>query len=289
MVGAVFFCSTLFALADPEINLKGTIISDAMLQEIGCISNEGVSIHTACNLSSVTDLTKPFHTPERWTLVQTQGPADDSSDGGGIELCFLKRHEPSCQAALIPTGVALTENSPSFSPPAGGPYNQPGNVTFVQPAKPSLGPLLEFTPYEFNGGPGAPFGLMIFAYNRKTDSFSLIFSGTSHGNVNAETRLIASGPLAGDVAADYPTSRWPYSYEITLYRLTAAENYIKVLDYKGKSKWDDGNSLAVIDAEMPEIEKRLDLWSDNQPLPRPPTVPAGCKLLEMRNGLEWCD
>jgi len=286
-------CSfVLSAFADPEINLKGTFITDKMLQKMGCLTVDGHVLHSECNLTFVMDLTKPFHTPEKFTFVVTQGPADDTSNAAGLQFCFLKKNEAVCEPALSPDGVALSDKSPSFlhGPPGPSwPYNEWGSASVIHLAKPGLGPLLEVNPYEFTGGPGAPFGIVIFAYRPMSDTFELIFSGTSHGNVNAETRLITTGPLAGDVAADFPTERAPYPYEVTLYRLTASEHYIKVLDYDGKSRWGDGNGLAVIDAEMPEIEKRLGVWKADQPLPTPPTMPASCKSVRMHNDLEWCN
>jgi hypothetical protein len=42
-----------------------------------------------------------------------------------------------------------------------------------------------------------------------------------------------------------------------------------------------------IDAEMPEIERRLNLWRLGDPLPTPERTQ--CKGFEMRHGVEWCE
>ncbi len=282
--------SSQVAKADPEINIKSPLVSAETVQKLGCLTSDGRPLHSDCNLSSVTNLEKPFHTRGKWLFVVTQGPAEDSSDGAGIQYCFLDVRTAICESALVPNGVALNQKSKALQVPIGGsswPYNEPGPVSIVYPVKQSLEPLLQFKPYEFNGGPGAPLGLLVFAYRKETDRFELIFSGTSHPNVNEETRLIKDGPLAGDIIADYQTARWPYRYKIMVYKLTDSEKYKKILDYMGNSKWDDGNTLAVIDAEMPEIERRLGIWKPGQALPLETTV--DCKKLEYRSGMEWCD
>ena len=55
-----------------------------------------------------------------------------------------------------------------------------------------------------------------------------------------------------------------------------------------KTVYGDGNPLAVIDSEMPEILLRLHLRRPGDPLPVPPAMPATCHRLEMRDGVEWC-
>jgi len=94
---------------------------------------------------------------------------------------------------------------------------------------------------------------LVWEYNAQSDQFYQIFNQAARHQTNGEIRIITSGPLAGDA---------------------------------GNSKYNDGSGLPVIDAEMAEVERRLQLWKPRDPLPTP--VRTHCGTLELRHGVEWC-
>jgi hypothetical protein len=129
----------------------------------------------------------------------------------------------------------------------------------------------------------------IWTYDHRADEFIVALETQSSRNRNDETRIVTLGPLAGDVILSIAGNRAPYQYRIAVYRLTKAGRYSKVLSYAGQSKYADGNSLAVIDAEMPEILRRLHLWNKGDALPVPARMHSNCSALNLRKGIEWCD
>jgi len=82
-----------------------------------------------------------------------------------------------------------------------------------------------------------------------------------------------------------PTENPPYAYWITVSRLNPDDNYRQVLHYRSATLYGDGNSLAVIDSEMPNILLRLGLWRPGQPLPVPK---AGCRRPHLVKMELWC-
>jgi len=128
----------------------------------------------------------------------------------------------------------------------------------------------------------------VFAYQRGKDRFERVFTAVESGNDNSEVRVISNGPLAGDIAEDEETIKWPYPYRILLYRLTVDGHYVKALDYLGRSRWGDGNALGVIDAEMPVLMRRMGVWREGQALPAPVNNVHGCEQIIFKYGLEWC-
>lgn len=242
---------------------------------------------------SSTDLTMPFHTKTKWRFVVTQAPSNDiDSEPGPLFFCFLHEGKPSCPSVVVRSCDYL-DKKPScprgFKPDNfTQPYNYFGNVAVIYPTKSSKSPLLVVTVSGNYGGPGTPSGPKIWAYRRKYDRFDQIFSGDRSSNTEGEVRLITSGPLAGDVIANNDTGRWPYPYEIMVYKFLRSENYVRILDYNSKAKYRDGNPLKVIDEEMPEIERRMGVWRPGEPLPVPPQMPSSCRTIELHDGIEWC-
>ena len=96
---------------------------------------------------------------------------------------------------------------------------------------------------------------------------------------------MASGPLTGSMISADPADRAPFGYWISVSKLTPAHGYRQVLHYLSATSYNDGNSLAVIDSEMPNIEKRLGLWHPGSPLP----LPAGhCPRPQLKGMALWC-
>jgi hypothetical protein len=66
--------------------------------------------------------------------------------------------------------------------------------------------------------------------------------------------------------------------------LTPGYHYRQVLRYRSATQYGDGNPLAVIDSEMPNILRRLGMWRAGQPLP----APRGCKRPHLIKDALWC-
>jgi len=129
----------------------------------------------------------------------------------------------------------------------------------------------------------------LFAYDRKADKFRVVFFNMTGRNNNEETRFVENGPMLGSIVVAYPTNNAPFTYFVEVYKRMSDSDYSRVLKYRGKTGYGDGNPLAVIDSEMPETLRRLGLWKTGDPLPVPPRMPRGCTRLVMRKGVEWCE
>lgn len=237
-------------------------------------------------LPYILDLSQLFHTRSDWLLVISQGPTDEikgetgavvDQKVGAIQLCFERKSGQIC--------------------PSMGIVNRPGlfanDTTYVEVVHPGASPLLLVT----TAGAVSPFGFSsgvttwLWTYRDATDRFDLIFSNATGATNNQETRFLDHGPLAGDIVVALnppPGSPPPYPYTITVYRRAGMGAYRQILHYVARSREGDGNSLGVIDAEMPVIEKRLHVWRAGQAPPTPKYLPANCKSPEIRHGLEWC-
>jgi hypothetical protein len=58
------------------------------------------------------------------------------------------------------------------------------------------------------------------------------------------------------------------------------------LRYRSATRYNDGNPLAVIDSEMPNIERQFGLWKPGEPLPTPS---VGCIKPPLRHSELWCE
>jgi hypothetical protein len=216
---------------------------------------------------STLDLTRPFKTKSKWSLVITQDPNNDFGERDEINFCFAKSKKTDC---------------------AGAGLNVFDSVQIIHPNGVRESPLLVARVEGVYAGSGHPVGTSVWIYRRESDRFERIFSRQSDTSENEETRVVTKGPLAGDIIVNTPTRRVPWSYAITVYRLSQSRHYAEILAYEARSRWADGNRLAVIDAEMLEIEKRLHVWRHGDGLPVPAEMPQGCGTITLRNGLEWC-
>jgi hypothetical protein len=97
--------------------------------------------------------------------------------------------------------------------------------------------------------------------------------------------------LAGDIIveepADFEHGPRPYAYAIGVYGLKDGRSYSEILRYRSITSYGDGNRLSVIDAEMPEILRQLNLWKRGQSLPIPERLPQRCTVT-LKKGVEWC-
>ncbi len=241
---------------------------------------------------SDTDLTGPFHTRSAWRLVITQEPETDDNFGqGDLHFCFIHDGKPECPDIQIPPCLKLDDKPICDKESAGsgtvGAYNGFDKARIFQPQGGSAGPLLVVHASGSWGGPSFPNGPIIWRYQPDSDRFVPVLQAWGSPNTNGEARFVDSGPLAGSVIQDEATGHRPYRYRLTVYRLLPTNHYRQVLSYEGNTKYNDGNRLAVIDSEMPEIERRLNLWKPGDPLPQPERMPVNCTL-ELRQGIEWC-
>jgi hypothetical protein len=60
----------------------------------------------------------------------------------------------------------------------------------------------------------------------------------------------------------------------------------EVLRYRSATQYGDGNPLAVIDSEMPNMAQRLGLWKPGAPMPLPARACPKPHLVRMAL---WCE
>lgn len=87
----------LILVVDAQTHLDTTAIDRAVISKLS--AQFGVHSKVITHL----DLTQPFRTKSRWTLVAAKQPDEESSaeDGAGnkrgaISVCFVKNDEPDC-------------------------------------------------------------------------------------------------------------------------------------------------------------------------------------------------
>jgi hypothetical protein len=125
----------------------------------------------------------------------------------------------------------------------------------------------------------------LLAYDAQDDRFERIYAHMTGTNNNEEVRFVSGGPLRGDVISAEPTRGEPFAYWIDVNRFAPPHTYRTALRFRSATRYGDGNRLAVIDSEMPNIERRLGLWRPGLPLP----LPQGCPKPQLKRGALWCD
>jgi hypothetical protein len=232
------------------------------------------------------DLTRQFATTSAWTLAIAQdniAPTDisDREDRGPIAICFVNGLAPDCSEKLYP---AVPSEQRWFGKPF---HMRDSRVVYAGPGKKRPLLLLKACGARSgNGNCGIATGL--FDYDRGADRFRRVFANVTGSNNNQETRFVESGPLLGDVVVNQPTDNAPYAYWIETYRMADSRRYGRVLRYRSRTRYADGNALAVIDSDMPELLRRLGLWRMGDPLPAPTSM-ANCTHPVVRKGEEWCN
>jgi len=226
------------------------------------------------------DLSGPFHTRSHWTFTAMQGPEEPGDLGdelpGRVTFCLSRDSAKTCDPAM--TG-RLTAAEPDEL------YALPH---FLETAKVerargrTLLLLRTSSAPAFNGDQGVH--TQILVYDRERDAFAIAYDYLVGRNTNQEIRYVTSGPLAGDVISAEPTQNFPYGYWVVVSRLDGGA-YRQVLRYRSATRYGDGNPLAVIDSEMPNIQARLGLWRPGQPLP----LPKGkCSKPHLVKTALWC-
>ena len=232
------------------------------------------------------DLAKPFATRAPWRFTATQGePIKDPIYGEGdapgpIKLCLRASLTAPCDAQLrgnLPT-QSLSEIFSDVHFLSGAEVVRPHGV--------SGQPLLLVQTASLRSGDGdRVVYTQVLAYRRADDRFERIYERSTGRNNNQETRFIAAGPLRGDIISVEPTENAPYGFWISVSALTPQDTYRQVLRYRSATRYNDGNSLAVIDSEMPNIQQRLGVWKPGTPLPLPPSP---CPKPHLIRAELWC-
>jgi hypothetical protein len=287
---AVIFAAILILVTggvDAQTHLDTSAIDQAVISKL--------STQFGINSKVIThrDLTQPFQTRSRWSLVAAKQPDEESSvvDGAGnrigaVSLCFVENDEPDCseeiRAKYREEKVGFVSGEPTF-------YELfASDVVFSGPGR-TL-PLLRIKSCTNRGANGnCGVSTFLFAYDRKGERFRVVFFNMMGRNNNQEARFVENGPLLGSVVVAYPTDDPPFTYFVEVYKRISDSEYSRVLRYRGHTGYGDGNPLAAIDSEMPETLRRLDLWKTGDALPVPPRIPGGCTRLVMRKGVEWCE
>ncbi len=240
------------------------------------------------------DLTEPFQTKPRWSLVVAKQPDDQSSDRNGgdaprglASICFLRNGQPDCSPELFLRKYRDQRLGFETSP---GPFYEISASDIVFSAPGNTLPLLRIKTCTIGGATGnCGVSTFLINYDRNADKFFTVFFKQVGRNNNEEVRFVEQGPLLGSVIVTYPTSNAPFGYYVEVYQRPSGGQYAEVLRYRSNTRYGDGNPLAVIDSEMPETLRRLGLWKPGDPLPVPPKMPRGCNRLVLRKGVEWCE
>ena len=128
--------------------------------------------------------------------------------------------------------------------------------------------------------------MVALAYDRKLDNFVPVYTAQTGHNNNQEIRYIEQDPLKGAIISANPTEDAPFGFWIVVNRPEGDGSYRQVLRYRSATHYNDGNPLAAIDSEMPNIQQRLGLWRPGSPLPLPAQPCPRPRLKQMEL---WCD
>lgn len=234
------------------------------------------------------DLSKPFSTREAWRFIATQGPPVTATasgigeDPGQIQLCLRATPSSACDPELL-NALRTTSIANDY-------YAQPhylNAVKIVYPRGSADRPVLFVQTASTHAGNGSQVVLtQVLAYDNSQNRFVRIYQYTTGTNENEEVRYISSGKLKGDIISVDPTENAPYAYWVTVSALTPKYAYKMVLRYRSATRYGDNNPLAVIDSEMPNIQRRRGYWKPGMPLPLPS---RGCPRPRLIHMELWCN
>lgn len=226
------------------------------------------------------DLTSPFGTTSHWTLTAARGPSTPDPSGlntsipGIITLCLRSSARSGCAPDLL--------NAPPEMPDTEPAWLTTRRVDRVAILSLPVGTRLLVTTSGPHSANNSHWKLtQVLTYDHDKDRFHSVFIQKVGSNNNQEIRLIERGPLIGDIITAEPTPDAPYKYWITVFRQTSG-HYHAGLRFRSATPYGDGNPLAVIDAEMPNILEHL-----GKPHPLP-GASAACPIPHLQKGALWC-
>ena len=234
------------------------------------------------------DLTRPFATRTQWTFVVASLPGSRQNAAGvtvrnwGVAVCFVDGLTPRCRYPTPGKELRLYRFGAAV-------HLYVAKVVFAG-ANGRSPLLLVKTLGAYGGDGGHAIYTQVFAYDGLRNRFKLIFSNGTGSNNNQETRFVRSGPLRGDIIVARPTQSAPFAYWISVYTWNAQHPYPhRTLRFRSATRYGDGNPLAVIDSDMPDILERFGKWKPGDPLPAPQYLPRWCgRPFVIRRGEEWC-
>lgn len=243
--------------------------------------------NTSSVISNI-DLSTAFSTHQPWRFTATQGPpvAGDNTASGGeepgrIQLCLRPAPMAPCDPQLQNDLSTASGVDNSFSQPH---YLNAAKI--VYPRGSGAEPLLFVqTASQLSGDSDQIVFTQVLAYKSSQNGFVRVYQYTKGRNMNEEVRYIDSGKLKGDIVSVEPTGNAPYGYRVTVNVLTPQYTYKTVLRYRSATHYGDNNPLAVIDSEMPNIQRRLGYWKPGMPLPLPSGAWPKPRLIRMEL---WC-
>ncbi len=237
------------------------------------------------------DLAHSFHTRSHWRFAVTEGPPVEDFGGndapGALTLCLRKGPTGPCvpDPVTLPLRATTADYRIAWEPH----YLLTAKV--VYPRGPKAAPFLLIVTGSLNSGDGDQIvSTQLVAYDAGRDAFRRVYGKRTGHNNNQEIRFVTDGPLRGSVITAEPQDHLPYGYWVEVDRLTPEGAYKQVLRYPSATVYNDGNPLAVIDSEMPNIQRRLGLWKPGEPIPKPVLATGGkpCLKPTLRHTELWC-
>ena len=232
------------------------------------------------------DLTRAFGTRSPWTFTTPQGPdiidpimdEPDAKVPGELRLCISKDHGRTC-STVLDDALTVRGQPDTFSEAH---YLNDARIVFPAASTPIL--LLQAGSLQSVNG-DQRIATVALAYDRTKDTFFVAYQRRTGHNNNQEVRYIAQGPLRGAIVSAEPTEDAPFGFWMTVNRVSPDKRFAEVLRYRSATRYGDGNTLAVIDSEMPNLLRRLGLWHPGSPIPLPATP---CLKPHLISGALWC-
>lgn len=259
-------------------NAKATALSTAAATDQAAISKLSQLDKKTWTVVGHVDLTAAFGTKSQWAFVVAKQSDEESitEDGAGnptgpISLCFVVNARPDCSETLF---LEKLKEQNLMKPAGEKAFYELLAGEIVQAGTGEANALLKVKACSLRGANGnCGASTYLLSYDSAADKFRVVFFNYTGRNNNQETRFVGSGPLLGDVIGAYPTNDAPFGYLIEVYKRDSTGNYARVLRYRSRTRYNDGNRLAVIDSEMPVLLQKLGLWSQGDPLPQPSSMP----------------
>jgi len=231
------------------------------------------------------DLAKAFGTRSAWTFTATQGPEVDDPTAdpgdkapGAITLCLSRDSRKTCDP-VVTAPMKKAFDGDIFDVPH---YLLDARVE----ALPDRRPFLFLRTGSFLSGDSDQRVItQVFVYDRARDRFVTAYEHQDGHNNNQDVRYVTSGPLRGDIITVESPYGPPFTYVMTVSRISAKGVFRPVLRYRTATRYGDGNTLSVIDSDMPNLQKRLGLWRPGRPLPLPGSPCPKPHLVKMEL---WC-